>query len=442
MKTTICLFAKAPNPGQAKTRLAPVLGNEGAAHFARALLLDALDEWKTSELLIAHTGEMSASLWRRMKPFHQVSQGQGDLGARMERVLTHTLRTSDVAIAVGTDIPGLGEEQAALATAKLKTHDAVLGPSEDGGFYLLAVKRCPKGLLDDVPWSSTNTLAITRERLASAGMRVALLDTRYDVDKPADLRRLAAELAAEPEAMPHTRRFLASPENRAISVIVPILNEEARLASQLSHLRDIPGIAETIVVDGGSTDASLQIAASFDTVRVVPSGVGRALQMNTGAATAFGGTLLFLHADTKLPTDACEQVHDALQQAQAGAFRLRTQYDIGARHRPWVASFLPLADMRSRYTRFPYGDQALFVRTKLFRRVGGYPRLPLFEDLALSIALHKLAPLHKALGPVQVSARRFQERPFYYLALMNSFPLLYRLGVSPKRLASFYHHTR
>ena len=371
-------------------------------------------------------------------------QGPGDLGQRMERVLQRALLTANIAIAVGTDIPGVGDAAAALAQEQLRTHDAVLGPCRDGGFYLLALKRCPQGLLHDLPWSCATTLEATRARLQEAGMSVALLEERFDVDDAADLRPLSQHLAAHPLTMPQTRRFLASEHNRAISVVVPVLNEAARLPAQLNSLRQLRGLAQIIVADGGSTDGSVELAEACAGVDVVHSAAGRGRQMNAGAAVAFGGTLLFVHADVELPGDACEQIHHALEQEQAcaGAFRLRTRYDSQGRHRPWVAAFLPLADLRSKYTRFPYGDQALFVRAKTFRELGGYPELPLFEDLALARALHALGPLQRAPGPVLVSGRRFQDRPLYYLALMNSFPLLYRLGVSAERLARFYRDTR
>jgi GT2 family glycosyltransferase len=171
---------------------------------------------------------------------------------------------------------------------------------------------------------------------------------------------------------------------------------------------------------------------------------GRARQMNAGAKNAFGGILLFLHADARLPKGACAQIRQALANPGtcAGAFRLQTDYDALGRNRPWVAPFLRLADMRSRYTSLPYGDQAPFVRATTFHSLGGFRDLPLFEDLEFARRLARRGRWAKARGAVRVSGRRFQERPFYYLGLMNTFPLLYRLGVSPHRLAAFYHQTR
>ncbi|MCP4445533.1 MAG: DUF2064 domain-containing protein [Myxococcales bacterium] len=442
MNMTVCLFAKAPSSGKAKTRLSPALGEQGAARLARALLLDALDSWQSTDLLIAHTGDVPTSITDRFSMGRSMSQGEGDLGQRMERVLASALESSDAAMVVGTDIPGLGERDAELARIALDTHDAVIGPSHDGGFYLLGLKHCSRGLLDGLPWSSSETLSATKSRLEERGMSVALLDARFDVDVQDDLSVLGGFLTRNPTLMPHTRHFMNSEDNRAVSVVIPALNEAARLESQLGYLETLSGIAEVIVVDGGSTDGSISIAERQSGARLLHSAKGRARQMNAGAQAAFGGILLFLHVDARLPGDACQQIHQALRGNRAGAFRLVTDYDPKGYHRPWVAPFLRLADMRSRYTQLPYGDQAIFVRSSTFLNLAGYPELPLFEDLELAMRLRKLGPLGRAPGPVRVSGRRFQERPLYYLVLMNTFPLLYRLGVSPERLASFYQRTK
>lgn len=444
MKSTVCLFAKAPRVGMAKTRLAPTLGLVGAAALAEAFLQDALTSWQASELLVAHTGTWKPELWAALARHRCTPQGPGDLGQRMQRVLQLALKSCDAAIAVGTDIPGLGEDDAASALRALHDHDAVLGPARDGGFYLLALKQCPDGLLEGLPWSSSETLDATRERLTSQGMSVALLPERFDVDAGADLRDLHGHLQCNPGAMLNTRRFLASDANQSVSVVMPVLNEAARLGDALCELRKIPGLSQVVVADGGSCDESVAIAARHSGVDVVQCAPGRAGQMNAGAKRAFGGTLLFLHADARLPSDACAQIRQtlAIPGACGGAFRLQTDYDVLGRHRPWVAPFLRLADMRSRYTSLPYGDQAPFVRAATFHALGGFRDLPLFEDLEFAQRLGQRGRWGKTKGAVRVSGRRFQERPFYYLGLMNTFPLLYRLGVSPQRLAAFYHQTR
>tara|TARA_R110002096_G_scaffold143328_3_gene299152 strand:- start:93 stop:1427 length:1335 start_codon:yes stop_codon:yes gene_type:complete len=444
MKATVCLFAKSPQIGLAKTRLAPVLGLSGAAGFAEALLQDALASWSDSALLIAHTGDWEPALWAALSQHPRMPQGNGDLGQRMERVLRAALDVSDVAMAVGTDIPGLGDNDAKLAVQALQTHDAVLGPSADGGFYLLALKSCPEGLLSGVPWSSSDTLDVTRERLRAAGMSVALLPERFDVDDASDLPLLRDELLANSHGMQHVRSFLDSERNQSITVVMPTLNEAARIEESLCALRTIPGFAQIVVADGGSIDETVPLARGQVGVEVVHSAKGRARQMNAGAEQAFGGVLLFLHADARLPVDASAQIRKVLSSSavHGGAFRIHTEYDSLGRDRPWIRPFLPLADIRSRYTHLPYGDQAPFVRASTFRALGGYRDMPLFEDVDFATRLQRRSRWGRAPGRVRVSGRRFQARPLYYFGLMNTFPLLYRLGISPDRLSAFYEQTR
>jgi rSAM/selenodomain-associated transferase 2 len=226
-----------------------------------------------------------------------------------------------------------------------------------------------------------------------------------------------------------------------LSVIIPALDEAARIGRRLEELAALPGIDEVVVVDGGSTDETARIAASHAGVRVVHSARGRALQMNAGAAVATGSVLLFLHADTQLPLDAALQVATALGDSRvvAGAFRTWTVDDTGT---VFWAPLLHLADLRSRYSGLPYGDQALFVRQSAFAAVGGFPRQPLMEDLELSLRLRRLGTIRVVPSRVRVSGRRFIARPLTYTFLVNVFPALYRLGVSAEQLARLYGHVR
>ena len=123
----------------------------------------------------------------------------------------------------------------------------------------------------------------------------------------------------------------------------------------------------------------------------------------------------------------------------AGAFRTLT---VAESQLDWVAPWLRLADLRSRYTRLPYGDQALFVRRAAFEQLGGFPAQPLFEDLEISRRLRKTGWIRTVRAEVRVSGRRFMARPFYYAILMNVLPLLYRVGVPAARLARAYGDVR
>ena len=225
-----------------------------------------------------------------------------------------------------------------------------------------------------------------------------------------------------------------------LSVIIPTLNEQRLIARQVEYTAGLPGIGEVVVADGGSTDDTLRRVPTSANVIKLSSAPGRAAQMNAGAKVAQGDVLLFLHADVTLPENVGELVEQALedQGSVGGAFVTWTVGDKAS----VISPLLHLADLRSRYTTLPYGDQAIFVRRESFERLGGFPDQPLMEDLEFSLRLGQLGRIRRVPVRVIVSGRRFINRPFFYALLMNLFPLLYRWGVPPERLAQYYREIR
>ena len=226
-----------------------------------------------------------------------------------------------------------------------------------------------------------------------------------------------------------------------LTVIIPALNEAGRIGARLAELGAMPDVDEIVVVDGGSTDATVRIASAHRAARLIQAPRGRASQQNAGAARATGEVLLFLHADVSLPKDAAGAAKEALQDPAvvAGAFRTWTVADAAP---SLLAPLLHLADLRSRYTSLPYGDQAIFVRADAFRAVGGFPDQPLMEDLELSRRLGRLGRIRVLSSSVRVSGRRFLARPIFYTLAVNVFPFLYALGVPPATLKRLYGDPR
>lgn len=229
-------------------------------------------------------------------------------------------------------------------------------------------------------------------------------------------------------------------ERLRLSVIVPVLNEEKAIEACLRRLQTCVPDAEVIVVDGASADCTVELARQFREVQVLEAAKGRAHQMNVGAQVATGDVLLFLHADVELPPQGSRLIARALMQpgVVGGAFRTWTV----SRDPSPLKFFLHLADLRSRYSRLPYGDQAIFVRKEIFHRLRGFPEQPLMEDLEFSRRLRALGRVEILPASVRVSGRRFLAHPIRYFVLTNVFPLLYRFGVSPHRMARWYGNPR
>jgi len=225
----------------------------------------------------------------------------------------------------------------------------------------------------------------------------------------------------------------------SLSVIIPTLNAGSRLPGCLDALapaRRRGLIGEVIVVDGGSRDHTAEVARAQG-ARVLASTPGRGRQLAAGAAEARGDWLLFLHADTRLAAgwDAAVAAHLARPDAagQAAVFRLAYDEDT-----PPARRVAALANWRTRRLRLPYGDQGLLIARALYDSVGGYPELPLMEDVALVRRLGR-GRLTLLDATAVTSAERYRRQGWWARPLRNLGVLsLYLLGVPPATLKRLY----
>ena len=218
-----------------------------------------------------------------------------------------------------------------------------------------------------------------------------------------------------------------------VSVIIPVLNEAALIAGTISRSRE-QRPAEIIVVDGGSSDDTRRQASGAD--MVLDSAPGRAIQMNAGAQQARGDHLLFLHADCKLDQGALAAIERLLfgKRFVAGCLTMRVEGD-GALYRCIDA----VATARVRLTGIVYGDQALFVRRRIFLDLGGFPPVRFMEDVAFSRVLSRRGRMVVLSHRVHVSLRRWRKAGIVRQTVRNwSLLALAAAGVHPDRLAAFY----
>jgi rSAM/selenodomain-associated transferase 2 len=223
---------------------------------------------------------------------------------------------------------------------------------------------------------------------------------------------------------------------RALSIIIPVLNEAACIGAALEALAPLRRRgAEVIVADGGSRDATMELARpGADHVIAAPR--GRAMQMNAGASIARNDVLLFVHADTRLPAEADRLVQEGL--ARSG--RAWGWFDVTI---DGVSPLLPLVavtmNWRARLTGIATGDQAMFMTREAFKRVGGFPEIPLMEDIAISKRLKRISPPLCLAAKVTTSGRRWEQHGVVRtVLLMWRLRLAYFCGVAPDLLARRY----
>ncbi len=424
----LILMSRYPEPGQTKTRLIPALGAFAAAR-EHALMIDHSLTWarqsrRRQRLAVelnysSGTKKQWRTRWGRdliLKP-----QAPGDLGKKMTRAFYSAFKQgSQKAVMAGVDAVEMTSGLVLKAFQALDDHDVVLGPAHDGGYYLIGLRRMQPALFQEVSWGTAQVLNQTLALAAQQRLSVKLLPLAHDIDRPEDLD-LWADLKNRP----------CRP---SVSVIIAVLNDADHLHRLLTGLATQP-LHEIIVVDGGSTDHSLEVARSFP-VRLLSGPRGRALQMNLGAFHAHGDVLLFLHADSMVPRDMCPVIREVLSRpgVSLGAFQLALD-----RHGRRFDQVTRWANWRARVLGWPYGDQGLFIDRALFQQLGGFVCMPIMEDYELVRVCRQRGIITLAAQQVTTSTRRWQRLGVIRTTIINQMMVAgYRLGVPAAWLAAFY----
>jgi rSAM/selenodomain-associated transferase 2 len=224
----------------------------------------------------------------------------------------------------------------------------------------------------------------------------------------------------------------------SLSVIIPTLNEARSIGGALDAVARLRGSVEVIVVDGGSVDATAEIARGRG-ARVVVAERGRGAQLRAGGLAARGEALWFVHADTLVPAEGAQLILAALDDSRVAGGNFKIRFDGDTR----AARFLTWLYPRLRLLGLCYGDSALFARRESYLRAGGFKPYPVFEDLDLLRALRRQGRVVEAPAWVVTSSRRFEGRSFALtFARWAALQILYWLGVSPHRLGRRYAQVR
>ncbi|MGB3613857.1 MAG: TIGR04283 family arsenosugar biosynthesis glycosyltransferase [Elainellaceae cyanobacterium] len=443
--THLVVFTRHPKPGTTKTRLIPALGATGAASLQREMTehmlkqADALSQQMPLSVSIHYTGGDRREMQQWLGQSREyLPQSSGDLGDRLVTAFEHGFKAATQVIAIGIDCPALDPQRLRDAFDTLTTEDAVLGPASDGGYYLIGIRKDASSnwaaLFEGIDWGSDRVLGQTQASLETLNLSCPLLPVLTDVDYPWDLPQWQAVVHGAP-----------SPPTETISIVMPVLNEAARIQGALGilqrQLEHAAGV-EVIVVDGGSSDRTVELAQASG-VTVISAELGRARQMNAGAAIAQGNILLFLHGDTQLPDRFVTLIRQTLLDMQgesspiAGAFSLKICGEQpGLRIVEWGVQW------RSQRWTLPYGDQALFVRANCFRAIGGFPDLPIMEDFEFVRQLKRTGSLVVLPDAVVTSKRRWKTVGIWQTTLINQLIVAgYLLGLSPEMLYRWYRRS-
>lgn len=477
----LLIFGRYPIPGKTKTRLIPALGPLGAAEchrrltertvaIARSFVNRTLLSCPTS-IGFYYDGGTTAQFqrWLDNRDGCKSAESQidfqrqcnGDLGQRMRCAITESFKNgASKVLLVGTDLPDLAPEHFEAGFEALNTHDLVLGPSMDGGYWLVGMgnksikssialknkrdhqNRKTADIFDHIDWGTEQVLAQTIAAAEKLNLKTYQLDLLNDLDTPDDLKGYELNMAKNQENRenPVGAKKEETGELPLISVIIPALNEASRIGSSIKSALHLN--SEIIVVDGGSRDDTVLVAKEAGATKIITGVRGRAPQQNLGAQAAKGEILLFLHADTILPPDYAESLFISLLDTDniAGAFSFKTDSST-----PLMKLVSVGVNLRSRWLKMPYGDQALFFRRAVFYKSGGFPQSTIAEDLLLiraltmgrSIKRGKLAILPAC---VITSARRWNSVGILRTTIINLTILsAILLGVSSESLAWLYH---
>lgn len=222
-----------------------------------------------------------------------------------------------------------------------------------------------------------------------------------------------------------------------VSTIIPIYNEESTIEAFQDSIRFLNEESEVIFVDGGSTDRTLElIRPEF---KVIQSGKGRAVQMNTAAKQSTGDILFFLHCDSEAPRTAIAEICEVMKKYDFGCFGIKFHS-----HNIWMTCCQIISNHRIKDRKVVFGDQGIFIKRELFFAVGGFPNLPIMEDYQFSLTLkEKGVKIGIAKSRIYTSDRRFVEGGrLRVMWKMNRLRAMYRKGVDINEISKMYRDIR
>lgn len=361
------------------------------------------------------------------------------LGERMYQAFHTVLGEGyESCVLIGTDVPEVTAGYLEDAFDKLRNQDVVLGPTKDGGYYLIGMKRAFKAAFEKQTYGHETVFANTIEMLKDHGLSVGRTGMLADMDRPEDLRGLLERCrCGQNRRARYTRTFLES--HRKVSIIIPVYNEAGTIPGMIRQLWSLRKDCEIIFVDGGSSDGTAEKISKY--FPVIRTRKGRAFQMNAGAKTSSGDILFFLHCDSKLPADPLGQIEKVMKRYRVGGFGVA----FASKHFFMFTCRL-LSNFRMKMRGIIFGDQGMFIERNLFFEMGMFPPQPFMEDYQFALNLKKAGePIGMTRNRIYTSDRRYPKRTVAKLRLMWQMYDLrkrYRQGAPLEKLAKAYRDIR
>jgi rSAM/selenodomain-associated transferase 2/rSAM/selenodomain-associated transferase 1 len=421
----------------------PYMTADQCAELHRCFLKDLTAEMKKhadADIIVAYTGGEPVFLRKLFgKRTVFIEQRGEDLGAKMENAIADVCAMGYRRVVLtGSDIPELRAKSVNNAFDMLDSSDVVIGATEDGGYYLIGMKKALHAAFDVKLYGVSTVYEETFASMQKAGLKVSAADKYSDIDTPEDLAgyrsRMRKDAALRKTA---TGRYLA--EQAKVSVIIPVYNEEKSIRGLMDQLRPYKEDAEIIFVDGGSTDNTAAIIGNE--FRLVRSRKGRGVQLNTGVEASSGDILFFLHCDSTLPDGFLKQIRQVMTKNDWGCFGIKFRSS-----NFFMLTNRIISNHRACVRRLPFGDQGIFIDRDLFFREGKFREMPVMEDYDFSLRLRKDGKRpgitrHRII----TSARRYGRGTRAILSTefhMWNLRRLFRKGLSAEELSRRYEDIR
>lgn len=421
----VMAFLKAPRVNLVKRRLAGDIGNERAIDVYRGMVERQLRQvprgWTVEIHFAPENAEEEMRSWLGPN-YRYVAQTGEDFGARLKNGFARAFASGRThVLAMAGDCPELDTATLFEVMTRLHRADLVLGPANDGGLYLVALHRPAGELFERIPWGTPNVLSLVLARAKISGISRELLTPKDDIDDAATYRGYLQRVATESSS-------------ERMGVVISALNNAATIGAVVDAARQAFLFSPLVVVDGGSTDGTVELAAARG-AQVISAARSRGRQRRVGAsAVANADWLLFLHADCILPGNAQALVAEFIEQPRAQVATFRLQFDSPSAFLRTCAWFTRVSTPCTRF-----GNQGILIRRAFYEALGGFPEWALFEDVELLRRARAVAPIRVLRGAMTAAAHRFDERGPIRAQWLNA-RLLSRLmmGSSAGELAQRY----